>query len=1017
MAIDKNAVIKEAQKFTAKGQYAKAIAEWKKLVREFPNDANIFNTIGDLCLKKDAKAEAVDAYKKAADILAADGFSSKAIALYKKILNIDPKKIEVHLALADLNAEKGLTGNALESYKFAADYYTQKNEMVKALDIYQKMADLNPSNVGFRLKLADLYIKEGLKKEATKAYLEAANVHMSKDAFQDARQIFEKVLTLDPNNKEVYHKAGIVYFKEGKFVEACKAFKPAFDADPANQELINLYLEALSKADRAAEAEEVLKKLLSQDAARMDLREKLYHVYRSKKEYDKALTEAAAIADAKVENREYDEAVELLKGFVSENPANIAGRRKLSEIYGNIRREEDAARELFQIADLLIAGGDRDGARETLVRAAEIAPDMAEARQRLESLEAAPVAPPLEEQAPAAAPAQASLEQAAATFETGSPFEAGAPAPAMAQPAAEEDPAVMEAFTEIDVLIKYGLAGKAVEQLEGLTGKFPESLQVRTRLRDLYREQGNTKKAVEYALLLADLYSQRGMSGQTESVLRDALEIEPNNPAVMARLGISPAPAAPPAEAQPFPPPLTEEGAFPGPAFGEQPPASAEEFTAHTGEGPAIEWQPPAPEITEEAFAETPADIREDLIVQISKQASAAREPLAQEIDISEVWAEAEFFYQQGLFDEARRHYEKILEVAPSDKRALGRIAEISREKEEVQEFSKLAEAVEGLEAFVPSGAPEKEAPLSASDEEAVRTLMEEIKQLNKPKAPPPPPKKEPVPPSRKKTEPKKEEPIGFEPAAGKRAEKKEKRREEDFFDLGAELRSAGGPVPSKREESSDEFFDLAAELRDELGSAALPEKQADSSGEQSLDDIFEEFKKGVEEQAGREDSDTHYNLGIAYKEMGLLEEAISEFKLTHEGEPKFVESRYMLGLCFMEQGDYYKAIAEIGNALNYSESLSGDGGDRASMHYDLALAYQGAGNMNEAMSEFQKVSNLDPGYLDTAAKLKEMEKGEFISLDQLKEDIEKEISSKFFEEGERIEREEKIRKNEKMRS
>src|SRR3990170_2568588 len=999
MAIDKNAVIKEAQKFTAKGQYAKAITEWKKLVRESPNDANIFNTIGDLCLKKDSKDEAVDAYKKAADILAADGFSSKAIALHKKILNIDPKKIEVHLALADLNAEKGLTGNALESYKFAADYYTQKNEMVKALDIYQKMADLNPSNVGFRLKLAELYIKEGLKKEAAKAYLEAANVHLSKEAFQDARQIFEKVLTLDPNNKEVYHKAGIVYFKEGKFVEACKAFKPAFEADPANQELIDLYLEALSKADRAAEAEEVLKKLLSQDAARMDLREKLYHLYRSKKEYDKALTEAVAIADAKVENREYDGAVEILKGFVSENPANIAGRRKLSEIYGNIRREEDAARELFQIADLLTAGGDRDGARETLVRAAEIAPDMAEARQRLETLEAAPVAPPLEEQAP--------VEQVV------TPFEAVTPAPTMAQPVAEEDPAIAEAFTEIDVLIKYGLAGKAVEQLEGLTGKFPESLQVRARLRDLYREQGNTKKAVEYALLLADLYSQRGMSGQAEAALRDALEIEPNNSAVMARLGISPAP-----EAQPFPPPLTEEAAFPGPAFGEQPPASAEEFAAHTGEGPAIEWQPPAPEITEEAFAETPADIREDLIVQISKQAPAPKEPLAQEIDISEVWAEAEFFYQQGLFDEARKHYEKILDVAPTDKRALGRIAEISREKEEVQEFSKLAEAVEGLEDFVPSGAPEQEAPLSASDEEAVRTLMEEIKQLNKQKQKAPsPPKKEAAPPSRKKAEPKKEEPFEFEPAAGKKAEQKEKRREEDFFDLGAELRSAGAPVPSKREESSDEFFDLAAELRDELGSAALPEKQADSSGEQSLDDIFEEFKKGVEEQAGREDSDTHYNLGIAYKEMGLLEEAVAEFKLTHEGEPKFVESRYMLGLCFMEQGDYYKAIAEIGNALNYSESLSADGGDRTSMHYDLALAYQGAGNMNEAMSEFQKVSNLDPGYLDTAAKLKEMGKGEFISLDQLKEDIEKEISAKFFEEGERIEREEKIRKNEKMKS
>ena len=147
MAIDKNTVIKEAQKFVAKGQFDKAIAEWKKLLRESPSDPNIYNTIGDLCLKRDAKADAVEAYRRAADILATDGFTSKAIALYKKVLNIDPKKIEVYLALGDLNAEKGLISAALENYKIVTDHYTKQNEMALALGIYQKMADLNPSNI------------------------------------------------------------------------------------------------------------------------------------------------------------------------------------------------------------------------------------------------------------------------------------------------------------------------------------------------------------------------------------------------------------------------------------------------------------------------------------------------------------------------------------------------------------------------------------------------------------------------------------------------------------------------------------------------------------------------------------------------------------------------------------------------------------------------------------------------------------------------------------------------------
>src|SRR5512146_1316070 len=122
MAIDKNFVMSEARKFAAKGLYDKAIAEWKKLLSEAPHDANLFNTIGDLCIKKNSRAEAVDAYKRAADILAGDGFTSKAIALYKKILNIDINRIEVHLAVRDMKDEKGFTSNDLKNYKYATDF-------------------------------------------------------------------------------------------------------------------------------------------------------------------------------------------------------------------------------------------------------------------------------------------------------------------------------------------------------------------------------------------------------------------------------------------------------------------------------------------------------------------------------------------------------------------------------------------------------------------------------------------------------------------------------------------------------------------------------------------------------------------------------------------------------------------------------------------------------------------------------------------------------------------------------
>ena len=1137
MAIDKNAITKEAQKFAAKGQFDKAIAEWKKLLKESPNDPNIFNTIGDLCLKKNSKAEAVDAYKRAADLLAEDGFTSKAIALYKKVLNIDNDQIEVHLALGDMNAEKGLTGNALENYKHVADHYTHQKNTVKALGIYQKMADLNPSNVAFRIKLADMYAKQGMKAEATKTYIEAADGHISKEAFKEARQLFEKVLAVDPDNKEVYHKAGIVYFKEGKFAEACKALKPAFESDPTNEELTATYLDALEKAGKTDDTEEVLKTLLDAHPEKIELREKLYAFYLVQKDLIKAIVEASAIADARTALGQTEAAEELLTAFVKGNPQFPHGRRKLAEFYASVNRPADAAKELVEAADILIETGDEKRAKAVLGRALEIVPDLPAARERLDHLVAPAAAPP--------PPAQEfTVPEPVVEFEPviePQPVPAARPAlretppPAAAAPAAlGEDPAVNEALTEADVLIKYGLTAKATEQLETLSSNFPENPRIRIRLRDLYHEQGNIDKAVRHGLLAVALYTKNGMGGEAEEALEATRAIAPDHPAVVAKLGRAAAAAASTAA-----PAVPEEVIFEAPeaetpvleaiepieilqqetmpghfgvdmalseetpqAFEETPPAfepaSAGEIafdsfepgehhleTTAPAEAPfeteqhpvveevfAGELEHPAPAAFEEAVEiepEAPVVEVVEEVLEAAPEAYAYAPAAAAEVDINEIWAEAEFYFQQGLFDEAKKHYAKIIGLTPSDRRAIDRLSEIAREEENVQEFTKLADAVDDLESELTATSPSGEMAMTSSDEEAVRSLMQEIQQLKQKPAPlplpvdveivppsaprpakpvepeprkeevvlaPPPPRK--APPTRK-PEPIQEEEIFAPPPPPRKAPPAQepaprhaaatafskpfvpapKAEEDDFFDLGAELQAESMAASSKQAKApkeADDFFDLAAELRDELSSTSVPARPDSVAEEQSLDDIFEEFKKGVEQQAVKEDADTHYNLGVAYKEMALLDDAIAEFILTPEDEPMFIQSRYMLGLCYMEKGEYRNAIGEIQNALDYSEGMDIEVENSIGMHYDLALAYQGAGNNEKALSEFKIVSESDPRYRDTAAKIKGLQKGGAVSIDQVKDDIEKEISSKFLAEGARIEREEKTRKNERVK-
>ena len=118
----------------------------------------------------------------------------------------------------------------------------------------------------------------------------------------------------------------------------------------------------------------------------------------------------------------------------------------------------------------------------------------------------------------------------------------------------------------------------------------------------------------------------------------------------------------------------------------------------------------------------------------------------------------------------------------------------------------------------------------------------------------------------------------------------------EDLLSTTAETAMAG------------EGIDLGSELGELFGAQSavddLPQEGGSTElGDAGLADIFKEFKKGVDKQLGKEDYDTRYNLGIAYKEMGLIDEAIAEFQLAAKDEARVLECSSMLGICFLEKG------------------------------------------------------------------------------------------------------------------
>jgi tetratricopeptide (TPR) repeat protein len=197
--------------------------------------------------------------------------------------------------------------------------------------------------------------------------------------------------------------------------------------------------------------------------------------------------------------------------------------------------------------------------------------------------------------------------------------------------------------------------------------------------------------------------------------------------------------------------------------------------------------------------------------------------------------------------------------------------------------------------------------------------------------------------------------------------------RESPLTDATPLAIAAGSPSVDDSGLFSDEqeFFNFADELHTELRRDVDVVSMDDGEGrEVSLEEIFRDFKKGVEQQLSPEDFETHYNLGIAYKEMGLTDEAIGEFQLAAKDPLHAVECCAMLGLCFLEKGLPQLAVKWYRKGL---ETISIKEDDRLGIQYALAGVHEQVGDREAAYRTYLDIFGSNAQYRDVPERLKEL--------------------------------------------
>jgi len=347
LAIDRSSVLHSAQLFASRGQFDAAINEWKRLSAESPGDGSIFNSIGELHLKRNATNDAVAAFMQAANAFRAEGATLKAIATFKKILKLDPSRYDVYRHLGDLNAERGLLSSAVQDYLTLGKHYLKTGKSKDALDIYKKIVSRDPSNLDAQQRVAELCLQENLQDEATKVYLQLGRERSAQQRYVEAKDSYQAVLRIDPANSEAAQF--IEHFEKtgGYPSHAAKMGAVAAGGLSKSSEPLDLLSEATRRIEEKqfAGAEAILTQLLTKEPGNPEVCQLLAKLHLHRGDLQVALGEYRYLAGASLRAQDYEQAETLITDFLAVEPQSVA----LLELYGELYAEKgDVANAVLQ---------------------------------------------------------------------------------------------------------------------------------------------------------------------------------------------------------------------------------------------------------------------------------------------------------------------------------------------------------------------------------------------------------------------------------------------------------------------------------------------------------------------------------------------------------------------------------------------------------------------------------------------------------------------------------------------
>jgi tetratricopeptide (TPR) repeat protein len=284
----------------------------------------------------------------------------------------------------------------------------------------------------------------------------------------------------------------------------------------------------------------------------------------------------------------------------------------------------------------------------------------------------------------------------------------------------------------------------------------------------------------------------------------------------------------------------------------------------------------------------------------------------AQIAELREELAETDFFIGQDLFPDALEMLEDLKERFGEHPELLAKIASVEEQWAAAQqdEAAEAAEADEVAAAQQAVGADEIAAAKQATDAEKAQAVSREAQ-----------------------------------------------------FATAEAAEAAEEAAPPGTAGAADSEIEETAETSEKEAATAGPLSQLEGRDAE----VFKQFRDGVAQQVSEEDGETHFDLGIAYREMGMVNDAVAEFKKAMRSPQKEVQAHMMIAVCHLENGDLSSAIGEYKKAL-HSERITDV--EQLDAYYQMGKVYAQLEDYEESIYYMEKVHKRQPKYRDVKERL-----------------------------------------------